>query len=576
MKSFLRSFFASLLAIAVTIAVLAGLIASKSGQRPEIEKGSWLVIDLYGGIDEYDPPTNIMGTIMGGRPETLTRILSNLDKVRVDDRIEGVIFKLSSSNGAGRATLEEIRGAVKKVRASGKKVYGYSDSMDRATYYLAAACDSLVMPPTGYFSFMGMAAVSQHVKNTLEKLDVEPNIHRIKDYKSAAEMITREDMSKHSRENKEWMLEEYWDIYCAALEEDRGIDREKVTGAMEIALFEIDRAVEFGLVDAVMYWDELKEMLEGGEDDLKTVSQSAYAQVDPGELDMTGDSRIAVVHAQGMIGGRKNRIDPMLGVMMGHESVVSQLRKALEDDDVKAIVFRVDSPGGESLASDLIGHMVEVAAREKPVVVSMVDVAASGGYHISYRATRIVADANTLTGSIGSISGKFNMSGLYDRLGITHDFVTRGPRALMMSPLRNFTDEEWEIFTENHWNGFDHWLRDVAEHRGMTFEEAESLAHGRVWTGRQALENGLVDEVGGLDRAVEVARDLAQIPEGEKVAIDHLPERKTLFEALMSGEGGFATAAKYVVYRYIQDDLAETWEMVTSGRMNMVEEIEIR
>ncbi len=575
MKSFLKSFFASLLAIAVVIVVIAGVIASKASDKPEIEDGSWLVIDLYGGITEYSPPSNFIGEIVGGKGETLTRILCNLNKVCVDDRIEGVIFKMSASNGAGRAMLEEMRGAIKKVQASGRKVYGYSDSMNRHTYYLAAACDSLFMPSTAYMNFLGYSVTTEHIKGALEKLHIKPNLHRIKDYKSAAEMIVREDMSKHSRENKEWMLEESWELYCTAREEDRGFTEEQIVAAMEKALFSIEDAVEDGFVDSMMYWDELVEMLKGEEEELETVSQATYAKVEPKELGMGGDKKIAVVHAQGMIGGRKSKIDPMFGLLMGHESVNAQLRKARKDDDVVAVIFRVDSPGGESLASDMIGHEVAVTAKEKPVIVSMVDVAASGGYMISYRATKMIADEMTVTGSIGSINAKFNMTGFYEMLGITHDFASKGPRALMFSPFRDFTKEERKLFEAEHWRGFNQWLQDVADNRGMTFEEAEKLAHGRVWTGRQGMANGLIDGTGGLDSAIGMARELAGIDEDEKISIVHYPVPKSFFESLMSG-GGFSTAARYVVWRFIQDDVSETWDMVTNRRMNMMPEMDIR
>lgn len=575
MKSFFRSFFASLLAIVVVVLVVFGMIASKSAEKPKIERGSWLVVDLYGSISEYDPPSNVMGELMGGRGETLQRVLTNFDKVCVDDRIEGVIIKMSSSNGAGRSTLEEMRHAVKKVQAAGKKVYGFSDSMDRGTYYLAAACDSFFMPPTAYFTCMGMAVHTEHIKNTLEKLRIKPNLHRIKDYKSAAEMVMREDMSPASRENKNWMLDEYWNLYCSALEEDRGITEQQVTAAMEKALFMIEEAVEAGFVDSMMYWDEFKEYLAGGDGELKTVCQSSYEKIEPASLGFKGKKKIAVVHAQGTIGGRKNRVDPMLGIMMGHESVNAQLRAAREDEDVVAVVFRVDSPGGEGLASDLISREVKVTADEKPVVVSMVNVAGSGGYMISYRATKIVADATTVTGSIGSISGKFNADGFERMLGITHDTAEKGPHANMFSSYRDFTDEEWKIFTDNHWAGFNMWLQDVADFRGMSFEEAEKLAHGRVFTGRQGAANGLVDEVGTLERAVELAKELAGVPADEKVTIDHFPKRKSFFEELMSG-GAFTTAARYVVWRFIENDVAETWAVLNSSRMYMTEEYEIR
>ncbi|MBN1162969.1 MAG: signal peptide peptidase SppA [Candidatus Krumholzibacteriota bacterium] len=574
MKSFLRSFLASLLAVLVVLLVIVGILAfkiSRSDSPPDVKEHTWLVIDLYGGIDEYDPPADIMTEIMGGKPETLTRILGNLEKACVDDDIEGVIFKMSATNGAGLAMLEEIRGGIKKVRQSGKKVYGYSDSMNRKLYYLAASCDSIFMPVTGYIHFAGMATVTQHIKGTLDKLGINPNLHKIKDFKSAAEMVIRKDMSESSRRNKEWMIEEIWDMYCQALEEDRGLTKERVVEAMNRAEFMVEEAVEFGLIDRALYWDEIEEMLKLEKDKkLRTVCSGGYAKIEPGKLGLKGKKKIAVIHAQGMIGGRRNKVDPLLGLMMGHESIVAEFRRACRDKDIAAVVFRVDSGGGEALTSDMIGHAVEVTAKEKPVVVSMVDVAASGGYHIAYRATKIMADPMTITGSIGSISMKFNMSGFYEKLGITHDFVEKGPHAMMMSDLRDFTREEREIFERNHWDGFNHWLRDVCERRGMTFEEGEKLAHGRVWTGRQAKNNGLVDELGGLDRAIELAKELAEIPAEEKVSVVHYPVKKDLLETLMGGGGSFTAAARYLVYRFIREDLAETWNLVTDQKLYLV------
>jgi protease-4 len=273
-----------------------------------------------------------------------------------------------------------------------------------------------------------------------------------------------------------------------------------------------------------------------------------------------------------MIGGRKSKIDPLFGVMMGHETVIAELRRAKESKNVVAIVFRVDSGGGEGLASDLIGHEVEVVSNEKPVVVSMVDVAASGGYYIAYEASKLVADPMTITGSIGSIAMKFNMKGLYDKLGITYDFVEKGPNALFFSDYRDFTPEERKRFEENHWAGFDMWLRDVAEHRNMTYEQITNLALGRVWTGRQAKANGLIDEVGGLDKAIEVARELAKIPADEKVTIVHYPKKKGLLSVIFGGEGGISAAANWIVYRFIKDDVAETWNMLNARNLYLVDE----
>jgi protease-4 len=209
-----------------------------------------------------------------------------------------------------------------------------------------------------------------------------------------------------------------------------------------------------------------------------------------------------------------------------------------------------------------MGHDVEVTVQEKPVVASMVNVAASGGYHIAYRASKIIADPGTITGSIGSINGKFNMTGLHEKLGITHDFVTRGPNALMYSSYTDFTEDQWRRFTEDHWASFNHWLQDVAEHRQLSFEEAEQLAHGRVWTGLQAVQNGLIDEVGDFHRAVELAKELAEIPADEQVNLVHYPKKQGLLETIIGGESAAGPAARWLVYRTIRDDYRQTMEIL--------------
>jgi protease-4 len=576
MRVFWQSFFATILAIVVTALVAGGIVVSRSDSKKKIDDRSWLVVDLYGAIDEYDPPAGILGAV-GGGGETLQRVLGNLEKAAVDKRIDGVVMKISGSNGAGRAMLEEMRGAVKKVRGAGKKVHCWSDDMNRNAYYLASACDSIWLAPPANVQFIGMGSGSMHIKGTLEKLGIKPNLHQIKEYKAAAEMMTRSNMSPEARENDKWLLEEFWSMFVKALDEDRGLTEERIVETMDLAVMTADEAKVAGLVDGIIYWDELERKLARKEgEDLRAVTQSAYAGVKPEKVGLKGKKRIAVVHAHGMIGGRKSRIDPLFGVMMGHESVVADLRKAAKDKDVAAIVFRVDSPGGEGLASDLIGHEVAIVSEKKPVVASMVDVAGSGGYYISYQATKIVADPMTITGSIGSISMKFNMKGLYDKMGVTQDNVTKGPMALLMSDYRDFTPEERARFERNHWNGFNRWLEDVARRRGMTFDEAQKLAHGRVWSGRQAKENGLVDELGGLDRAIEIAKELAKIPADEKVTVVHFPKKKSLLEVVTGDGGGIAAAANYAARRFIRENLADAWRMLNGNSLYLMDDASTR
>lgn len=575
MKSFFVAFLGALLAIIVLVLLVGSIGGYMAGKQPAIEDRSWLIVEMYGDLLEYDPPGGIMSQLVDSDVETLQRILDNLEKAAVDDRIEGVIFKVAAGNSVGTAMLQEIRGAIRRVQDTDKKVLVWAESFDRQDYLLLAACDEVLVPPTAYIGFTGFSSESLHVKRAFDKLGIKPNIHKIKDYKSAAETVIREDMSEPAREMRGWIMDEMWETLLETLAADRGFDEEKIVELMQHAYFTADEALDSGLIDRIAYWDELETELKGADEDaLRSVSQGRYAEVLRSKLDLDGDKKIAVIHAQGTIIGRRNDVNPLLGLTMGHESIIAEFRRARLDEDVAAIVFRVDSRGGDALGSDLMGHEVEITVGVKPVVVSMVDVAASGGYHISYRASKIVADPMTITGSIGSISGKINMKDFYDKLGITFDHVERGPMATIESDLQDFTPEERARFEENHWNGFNDWLRDVAEHRDMSFEDAEKLAHGRVWTGRQAVANGLVDEIGDLKHAIELAGQLAGIPADEQVTVEHFPKQKGLLESLMSGDSAAATAAHWIVYRTIREDVAETLDFVVQHPDLAVQAIE--
>lgn len=586
---FLSQLLATVLGVVLALALVLGAILVKAGggDREKIRHHSWLVIDLYGPLPEYDAPGNGLATaVLGNDKATLQRVLTDLEKARADKRIDGVIFKLSDNCGAGDAMLQEIREQVLLLRAAGKRVYGWADTLDRPVYALAAACDSLFMPPTGYVRFTGYAAVSQHVRAALDKLGVRADLHAIREYKSAAELFTRTDASPEARENARWMLRERAELFAASLAADREIEPATIDAWMARALFQPQEAVDADMIDGVCYWDGLEARLKQPRDArLRLVTQDRYAKVKPAKLGLKGKRTIAVIHAHGMIGGRESRVDPLLGPMIGHETVCRELRRARADRNIAAIILRVDSHGGEALASDLIGHEVEVTAQVKPVVVSMVDVAASGGYDVAYRASKIVADAATTTGSIGSINGKFNVKGLLDKLGVTESADTLGANALLESATRDYTPEQWRLFTADHWAGFNAWLADVARHRGLSFADAEKLAMGRVWSGRQAKANGLIDELGGLTRAIAVARELAGIPADRKVTVAHFPVKQGLLASIFRGKrdqegaggGGSALAptAGQAAYSLLHGNLQETWRFLAINPLHLAPEWEL-
>ena len=530
-----------------------------------VKDGSWLVLDVYGEIPAYDPPESIASALIDTRGETVTRLLENLEKSAADKRIAGVIVKVSSVNSLGLASIGEVREAIHRVRDAGKPVIAYSDGLDRGSLYLASACDSIFMPDVANVFFTGYGFVDMFAKGTLEKLGVHQNLHKIRDYKTAAEMMQRDSMSPESKEMAQWLIDEVWDVQLGAISRERDIPMEKMTGYMDYALFEAEEAQDAGFIDGVRYWDEIEETLGNGEE-LETLSSDEYGKVSRGEAGLRGRKRIAVVHAYGMIGGRKSRVEPSLGAMIGHETVNADLQAVADDDRVLAVIFRVDSRGGDALTSELISRQVGKVAGKKPVIVSMGDVAASGGYAVSYRATKIVADSLTITGSIGSITGKMNMVGLWNKFGITFDSVTRGPNALMWSGITDFDEAQWKRLEENHEAGFHKWLENISAARGIPVDSLIQISEGRVWTGRQASANHLIDDVGGYSRAVELAREEAGIPADEEVAFVHYPKRRGLYDLLTSGDAPL-TMVRWAVYRWIREDVAETARLLTSGRM---------
>lgn len=533
MKRFIVTFVACFLAVIAAAVIPLAILAAKTGQPPKVKKGSWLVLRLEGPLPEY-PATAMLPLPLGGQESSLTSVLEAIEKAQADKRIAGLLLGVGGID-AGAATHEEIRNALRRFRASGKPAYAWGEYLSPADYLIASACDSIFLLPSGGLHWSGLAAVRPHVKKALEKLSIKPQIHRIENYKSAAELVTREDMSPEAREVALRLMTGRYERLLRVVATERRLSPSDVEAAMQRALFTAEEAREAGFVDGLLYWQAVEDRLKGKREKLRTIDLDEYAQIKRGSVGLEGKKKIAVVHAIGLIGGRHSGMNPLLGRTMGSDSVVGDLRRAMEDEDVAAVVFRIDSNGGESVASDLIGHQVELVKAEKPIVVSMVDVAASGGYSIAYRGSAILADTTTITGSIGSISGKFNMRGMYEKLGITFDSVTHGPNALFWSAVDDWTDEQQAIHARDHWGGYNAWIADIARARGLEVAEVDSVGRGRVWSGPEAVSLKLIDGLGDFEAAVARAKELAGIEAKSKVTLVHYPKRKSFFETLASG-----------------------------------------
>lgn len=551
----MKAFLQTLLAVIVANMLICGVLVFAIGivvlalkpDTPKVEAGCVLVQTIDGELPEYAPPTEFPS--FGGTPMSHTTILENLEKARVDKRIQAVVLRIGLP-GLGYAKMDELAERIQQLRKAGKPVIAYVESLNNRSIYLGAACDSILMMRNGYVSLHGFASERSYFKGTLEKLGIRDDIHRIEKYKSAAEMIQRSDMSPESRRNMEWMFDVYYPNFLRTVEEGRGLE----PGSFEsMALAQgamIPReALAAHLVDRLVYWDEVESSLlrirgvKATSDDERslgprprTVSGSAYAKVTRAQAGIGAKKKIAIVHAQGMIAGEKSGWAFPFGMTMGGSTMEDALRQAAENDDVEAIVFRVDSGGGESAISWRIGRAAQRAGTVKPFVVSMVDMAASGAYMISYPCTTLVADRLSVVGSIGSISGKFNMRGFYDKIGLTKDYVTRGPNGLMDSDYYDYTPEQYAAFTDRHWKDYYEWVEDVARVRGLTAAEVDSVGRGRVWTGEQALERHLIDHLGTFDDAVRLAKQRAGIPAHQDVAYVHYPKPESPLEALKNGE----------------------------------------
>jgi len=535
--------------VVVPLLALVGLFSTR---MPTLEGSVALVADVRGEFPDY-PPYFAPSSFFGKREPNMADLLECLRRAESDGRVEAVVLRIYPS-GAGVAKCEEISEALQRLREAGKRTIAYSPVLAGHHYRMACAADSIFMPPSGYLVVPGASSSALFVRGTLDKLGIRPNIHRIGEYKSYAETLTERERSPQSREMTLWLLRDIYGRFIFGVADRRGVEPGTVEGWVERGLFNPERALDERLIDDVRYWDAVTDGLES--EGMRIVEMRDYLSPSTGVYAGALEPKIAVVHVQGEIVMGDSGFDMSSGGTAGSETIIRALRKARDNASVKAVVLRVDSPGGDAFAGDMISREVELTSAVKPVVVSMSDVAASGGYEVSYRADRIVALPGTITGSIGSITGKLNMRGFYNKIGITKDEIGIGDKALIFSDYRDYSEEEWRVIEEEHWAFYRNWVEDVALHRGMRFGEVDSIARGRVWTGDQALSKGLVDEAGGQQRAVEIACDLAGVEDPSRIVLLHLPRPMTFLQSLLSGQfvRGMVSYSVYTVLRDLLDD----------------------
>lgn len=511
-------------------------LARGAGDEIVVKKDSFLLIELTGRVEDYraEPRFDFFSD---RRSPTLAEALRALDHARTDSRIKGVLLKPMGSGGF--ASLRELREAVRNFKASGKPVYAYLEIATDRDFYLASVADSIVMVPShsGGMVLLGLSIAKTYLGGTFEKFGLKFNVLHIGDFKGAYEHLEREDMSDSLRLSLQTLLDDMFETYVAEAAAGR-----KIVSVSELKnellngtdyLISGSEALEKRYVDLVLDWEELQERLGGGED-INTVSARKYARVAGAS---PGTKEIAVVSAEGQIDYMPDRTDPFDHEDAIHpERFIKQLKELREDDEVAAVVLRVNSPGGSSLASELILQEVKRLKAAKPVVVSMGNVAASGGYYISCAANYIVAQPNTITGSIGVVSVVPTAEELYRKVAAHVDVVEKGKWGQFFRFDKTMTAEQEKILLNLMDGVYRDFISHVAEGRNLTESDVNAVASGRVWTGAQALDRHLIDELGGLDMAVRKAEELAEVSESE-VRIRFYPKEEGLFRFLMERFG---------------------------------------
>ena len=521
------------LAIVVSMAGIAVVYLMLSG-APSVASDSVLVLPVRGGLAEHRQ--NALLTSFGPGGPTVRSVTDSLRKAKVDDRISGVILKPQIGPRPLWGKLQEIRDAVADYRESGKPIAAFLEYGGAEDYYLASAADRVYLMPGSPLEVVGRAQYEVFFRNALDKVGAYPDVLAAGDYKTAANQYTETTMTPAHREMAESLNRDLYEQMVEGIAESRGLTGDEVRRLVDEGPFLPEDALAAGLVDGLAYADEVGHREPFDADDGREIPDSDYRQVGLRSVGLNQGERIALIYAVGAINSGSSTFDVLNGDVLGSDTLTSAIRNAREDDSVRAIVLRIDSPGGSAIASDVIWREVGLARESgKPIVASMSDLGASGGYYIAMGADAIVAQPATLTGSIGVVFGKFTTGGTYEKLGVGIEPVSEGRFAEIYSPVTRFSDAERAKVQEHVDAIYEQFVSKAAEGRGTTRDRLHEVAQGRVWTGRQALEHGLIDEVGGLGRAIALAKEKAGIDPDDEVELVVYPRPKGFFELLDEG-----------------------------------------
>jgi protease-4 len=494
----------------------------------EVPSRAYLEVGLAGAVEEVAPPDLLSAIFLRAKPLTVYDFWLNMRKAAVDSRIQAVLLRLGTLQ-CDWAKAADLREAVLEFRRSGKKVFAYIEEAPDfdMEYYVATACDRIILHPAGWLGVNGIGGYVPFLKGALDKLGVRAEFEHVEEYKTAANIFTEKGFTPAHREEMKSLYSDIFAQYVTTVAKARGKTEAEFRTLVDRGFFQGEQAREAGLVDLCLFEDEVQRLLQDQGRSLGRVRFEEYSRVKTTSLGLETGRRVALVYGVGTIMAGES-----FPPVMGGSTVARWIRAARQDRSIAAIVFRVDSPGGSSVGSDVVWREVFLAKKEKPVIVSMSDVAGSGGYWVSTAATKIVAEPQTLTGSIGVLAGKFSLAGLLEKLGITAEKLAFGDKADVFSPFRPFTAGEKQLLKDQITWTYLQFLTKVAEGRKMTKEEVNRIGKGRVWTGRQAKDLNLVDELGGLSTAVGLAKRLAGIAPEEEVRLVVWPKKLTFWQSL--------------------------------------------
>ena len=516
--------------IAVVISA-AGLFATAMlmGRSPHVVANSALVLRVSGDLGEVEPG-GLVGSLFEP-PPTVRSVIEALRKAKVDRRVTSVIIR-PSGTAALWGKVQEMRDAILDFKTSKKPIVAFLEYGGEQEFYLASACDKVFLMPTASLDLTGMANYELFLRGTLEKVGAYPDALHIGEYKTASNTFTERTFTPPHREMAESLNKDLYEQLLKGLASGREKTVDEIRQLVDHGPFLPEDAVRAGLVDDVAYEDELDDKVELGKGNVKFLEHHDYRSVSPTSLGLNRGPKIAVLYAVGIISSGESNYDSPNGQVVGSDTIVRYLRKARADDSIKAIVLRIDSPGGSAIASDIIWREVQLTRTMKPVIASMSDVAASGGYYIAMPAHKIVAEPATLTGSIGVVMIKFVIDGTLKKMGMNMETVTAGRYADLYSPVRPFNPQERAKVLEQMQATYDTFVEKAAAGRNTTPEKIDAVGQGRVWTGQQAKGLGLVDELGGLDRALVLAKEQAKIARDSEVELIVYPPKKSLYESL--------------------------------------------